>query len=412
MSDQNILDQALNLLADFQKDREGRRSDFMRTILPEVLQPEELKQAAAPMKEEASKTLHAPKYDRRMKFNTALERSGHKATSEEPVKAKEDPAWLKEAASLEELQRRQKGLRFAPKRAFDTSAFDGSGVTGREGVITVEDELLKTPPLPTEDPPEYDVGNKLVMQKESMLDLPEDTGRFEIADPTVMDKSIPVLGGLSAGLLPMTGALFNPNLTGKTLGLAGLASAGLGLTTYGLLRHRQNKHRAQAQRFVDALNNVAGPPMEDFMRAEIANANKTAEDLYPEESFTQRHPGVLPIGLGILGAAAGAVPLGLLGGRQAVKSVMQGYGKRVAGLGTDFNAAVSALGKAPRENRGLLRRAAEDAERNWLKLLDNPPDIDSYQSVGRAAGGLLGGLSGGALGAVGGRALNKPQPWE
>lgn len=427
MSD-SILDKALGLVSSIQEKRMEGRNDLMRTILPEVLQPEELKQASAPMKEEASKTLHAPKYDRRMKFNTALERSGHKATSEEPVKVKEDPAWLKEAAekiaiseelairaltrategatdaasafkainkyprinlraqgvadpairrealpyfkeyteaasqvanpaaltpemseslfsrlfssqnrlgeilgkqasdpafnkeaaSPEELQRRQavnlimleylnnpnastkkrdgtsvidlqqlpeehqaqiqkafKGLRFAPKQASDP-AFDFAGVTGREGVVTVEDELERTPPLPIEEPLEYDVGNKPVMQKESAIDLPVDNGIFSVAEPTASEKALPIIGGLSAGILPMAGAFFNPNPSLKSLGVAGLASAGFGLGTYGLLRHRQNKHREQAQKFVDRLNAVARSPMEDFARAEIENVNKTA----------------------------------------------------------------------------------------------------------------------------------------
>jgi hypothetical protein len=90
MSD-SFLDRALNLIASAQTAREDTREDVMRSILPEVLQPEELKEAESkPMKEEGPKTLHAPKYDRRMKFNTALERSEHEASREEP-------AWLKEA---------------------------------------------------------------------------------------------------------------------------------------------------------------------------------------------------------------------------------------------------------------------------------------------------------------------------
>jgi hypothetical protein len=525
MADNSILDKALGLFSSVQDARKEGRNDLMRTILPEVLQPEELKQAAAPMKEEASKTLHAPKYDRRMKFNTALERSGHKATSEEPVQAKEDPAWLKEAAAqiLEDeepsygrrnalsigtfmgtaglgmgamypmdktlrgrllsplilgslggglgafagsmvknspiknsynnneftptraaimgipaglvsgglltsierskvipelLQPALAGMgggltgiladraytKFQDKKASDP-AFDFAGVTGREGVVTVEDELERTPPLPTEEPMEYDVANKPVMQKESAGSLPVNKEVFSVAEPTVSEKIMPIVGGVGMGVLPITRALFNPELKGlPSLGLAGLASAGLGLGTYGLLRYRQKKHREQAQSFVDNLN-------------AIANSLKTAA--YPEdETFTQRHPWVLPAGVGLLGAAAGAIPGGLLAGRQAVKSVTNRYNKRLADLGTEFSDATSiyggaAAGKATSKAKlDELERAARDAEKAFAKATENKPDLGYHKALGHVGGGTLGGLTGGSLGVLGGLAANKPQPWE
>lgn len=312
--DNSMLDKALGFISSVQEARKEGRNDLMRTILPEVLQPEELKQAAAPMKEEASKTLHAPKYDRRMKFNTALERSGHKATSEEPVQVKENVlkiaavnwgggtesgrrtyhttysltnSWeLPNYPGMELVEAKGSkgrfaygivdsktrksigtinvqplpgspnsyeihGLKVAPemrrkgigsglisavqqmhpdktlgvipdpmddravprddvaqmyrkagfmdlhgdgKAYFWISPFtseskrasleepawlkeavrkiagdpDFDGITGREGVVTVEDELERTPPLPTEEPLAYDVANKPVMQKEAL----------------------------------------------------------------------------------------------------------------------------------------------------------------------------------------------------------------------------------------------------
>jgi hypothetical protein len=56
---------------------------------------------------------------------------------------------------------------------------DFDGVTGREGVVTVEDELERTPPLPTEEPLAYDVANKPVMQKEALGVL----GRLALSKP-------------------------------------------------------------------------------------------------------------------------------------------------------------------------------------------------------------------------------------
>lgn len=398
--DNSILDKALGFFSSMHDARKEGRDELMRTILPEVLQPEELKQAAAPMKEEAAKTLHAPKYDRRMKFNTALERSQNKATSEEPVRAKEEPAWLKEAVR---------------KIAGDP---DFDGITGREGVITVEDELERTPPLPIEEPMSYDVANKPVMQKESANTVPppsmtgkeiedfagKNKGYFELAEPTASEKALPIVGGVGMGILPMAATLFNPNRTLLDLGIGGLASVGMGLGTYGLLRHRENKHRARARAFVDRLNAVSNSP-------KIA--------AYPgDESFTQRHPWVLPAGLGILGAAAGAIPAGRLGGRHAVKTVTKNYNKQLADLGADSMAATSAYGRAssdPVITKEELRQfvdAARKAETRFVDAVAAPPNLDFHRAVGRVGGGTLGGLTGGSLGVLGGLAANKPQPWE
>jgi len=397
MTDSNVLDKALNIVAGFQKDREDRRSNFMRTILPEVLQPEELKQAAAPMKEESTKSLHATKYDRRMKFNTALDRSTNSTTREEPKKPKEDPLWMKEAA----------------KRAFDTSSFDGSGVTGREGVITVEDELLKTPPLPTEDPPEYDVGNKPVMQKASAAMTaahPSLAEPFSLAEPSGWEKAGPAIGGTLMGItLPAMG-LVDSQITPKGLGILGLGGLGLGLGTYGLLRRSQRKHREKAQEFVNNLNQIAALP-------------KTAEDLYPqassgypEESFTQRHPYALPILLGLGGAAAGAVPSAWLGGRAAVNSVTKAYQKNLNEAETAYKAAIkfhARKGQAPSNVDRILREELLKRTRSKYKnLKDSAPEPGYHRALGQAGGGLLGGFTGGGLGTLGGLAINKPQPWE
>jgi hypothetical protein len=516
MADVSILDKALGLISSVQDARKEGRDELMRTILPEILQPEELKQAAAPMKEEASKTLHAPKYDRRMKFNTALERSGHKATSEEPVKAKEDPAWLKEAASLEELQRRQavnlimmeylnnpnastrksdgtsvidlqqlpeesqaqvqkafKGLRFAPKRAFDTSSFDGSGITGREGVITVEDELLKTPPLPTEDPPEYDVGNKPVMQKASAAMTaahPSLAEPFSLAEPSGWEKAGPAIGGTLMGItLPAMG-LVDSQITPKGLGILGLGGLGLGLGTYGLLRRSQRKHREKAQEFVNNLNQIAALPKtasdlyskvarssyimnnldhlkqygpdvldatqsiaeskeQDILEAGIHKAyhrirdqhEKEAADpssisSYPEESFTQRHPAVLPIGLGLLGATVGAVPGAFLGGRAAVRSATKAYQRNLDDVGEAYQRAMNTYNRADNSTPQIVIEKIKENLRNtrnaYRKVKESPPEPGYHRALGQVGGGLLGGLTGGGLGTLGGLELNKPQPWE
>lgn len=369
--DNSILDRALGLVSSVQDARREGRDELMRTILPEVLQPEELKQAAAPMKEEASKTLHAPKYDRRMKFNTALERSGHKATSEEPVKAKEDPEWLKEAyfavkkaasgmpsstegfdpieldeveldgididtidgkpfkptvASKSKLLRNlglgagalglaglggyglYKALRKDNKQKIaGDPAFDFAGVTGREGVVTVEDELERTPPLPTEEPMEYDVSNKPVMQKSA---------------------------------------------------------------------------------------------------------------LYPDETetFTQRHPWVLPAGVGLLGAAAGAIPGGLLGGRAAVRSATKAYQRNLDDVETAYQRAMNTYNRVDNSTPQVvvekIKENLNNARKAYRQVKESPPDLGYHKALGHVGGGTLGGLTGGSLGVLGGLAANKPQPWE
>jgi hypothetical protein len=222
------------------KEASEMNTDLMRVLLDDILKQAELK-------EEKTKSLHAKKYDRRMKFNTALERSTSATTAEAPLPS---------------------------KNASDISnSFDG--VTGREGVITVEDELLRTPPLPTEEPLEYDVGNKPVMQKESA----EDDGI---------------------------------------------------------------------------------PPM------------ASDQDLY---TFTQRHPALLPILMGLGGTALGAIPGALLGGKLSVRA---------------------AKNLAMKSNSPAL----------------STKDMLFHRGTGRMTGGLLGGLTGGALGTIGGGAMNEPQPWE
>lgn len=290
MAEENFLDKALGLISSAYNARRENRDELMQAILPEVLQPEELKQAAAkPLKEEASKSLHAPKYDRRMKFNTALERSQNQMTSEEPLVAKEEPAWLKEAVR---------------KIAGDP---DFDGITGREGVVTVEDELERTPPLPIEEPMSYDVANKPVMQKSA---------------------------------------------------------------------------------------------------------------LYPDETetFTQRNPWVLPVGVGLLGAAAGAIPAGLLGGRHAVKMLQKMHGSRRGVLEQELADAVRASRNA-NNNWKLTQRKFDDIKEQVKKvrtrLKDMPePNYAMHRGLGRVGGGTLGGLTGGSLGVLGGLELNRPQPWE
>jgi hypothetical protein len=150
-------------------------TDLMRVLLDDLLKEAELK-------EEKTKSLHAPKYDRRMKFNTALERSAHQASSETPA---------------------------SEKTATDP-AFDFAGVTGREGTVSVEDELERTPPFPTEEPMSYDVANKPVMQKESAEDelQPEQTPDNEPDMYTFTQRHpmlLPLLlglGGAAVGAVP------------------------------------------------------------------------------------------------------------------------------------------------------------------------------------------------------------------
>jgi uncharacterized protein YcfJ len=551
----------------------------MRTILPEVLQPEELKQAEAkPTKEEGPKTLHASKYDRRMKFNTALERSKHEASKEEPV-------WLKEAASLEELQRRQavnlimmeylnnpnastrksdgtsvidlqqlpeesqaqvqkafKGLRFAPKRAFDTSSFDGSGITGREGVITVEDELLKTPPLPIEDPPEYDVGNKPVMQKVCKEES------FAQRNPVTM-SALGALGGSVLGAIPghflgghikvkmdfrrhakamaaaeekvrraeqvasdwetrydthwkknpgysdmkaheewrnnipdnkeqrrnyenssnarrehlriMLGRPFEwvSRREGSEIGtpIGAAVGGGLGaLGGYKASRPDEKKKVAQPKTASDLYSKVAnssyirnnldhlrqyGPDVleaaqaimeskeQDALEAGVHKAYhhvkehrvKEANDasfkgVYPEESFTQRHPAVLPIGLGLLGATVGAVPGAFLGGRAAVRSATKVYQRNLDDVGEAYQRAMNTYNRADNSTPQIVIEKIKENLRNtrnaYRKVKESPPEPGYHRALGQVGGGLLGGLTGGGLGTLGGLELNKPQPWE
>ena len=292
--------------------------DMMRILMEAATQAEQRK--LAEMKEENTKSLHAPKYDRRMKFSTALDRSEHSMTQEIPQTPKDDtPSWLKEAAER------------ILKHAFDTTSFDQSGVTGREGVITVEDELMRTPPLPTEDLQSYDVGNKPVMQKES-----------------------------EAGMEDMEG-----------------------------------------------------------MEGEGGTEGQSDKDLY---SFTQRHPSLVPILMGLGGAALGAVPGAFGGGRLSVRSLGKQFSKNV-GVASDHAADLErafarASQRATADRVGPAAIEALEAQarkaRSVAAAMQAPgaKDFQYHRNAGRVGGGLLGGLTGGALGTLGGLKINKPQPWE
>jgi hypothetical protein len=395
MSDPNILDRALGLISNFQQARTQKRNELMESILPDVLLPDETKQAA--LKEETQKSLHAKKYDRRMKFNTALERSQNKATSEELVHPKEDPDWMKEAVekiavseglAIRALTRATEGATDAESafqalnkyprinlraqgvadpairrealphfkeyteaasqiadpaaltpemsedilsRLFSSQnrlseilgkqagdpVFDG--VTGREGVITVEDELEKTPPLPIDDPLEYDIGNKPVMAKCSA----------------------------AADYYPL------------------------------------------------------------------------AYDPMPEESFTQKHPGILPALLGLGGAAALSIPASILGGRSSVSMLRQYRAKELKDAMDLAEKASKAARTATSKRRTVsdkewkdLVHQARKSKEQLTELQKNKPDYQLAERTGRVGGGLLGGTTGVGLGMQGGLALNKPQSWE
>jgi len=320
----SLLDKALNLVKGYQDHKKEVRDNIMENILPDVLQPQEPK--IAEVKEEAPKSFHGKKYDRRMKFNTALERSEHKTTDT-------TPEWLKEAAD---------------------GSFDCSGVTGRESVINVENELNRTPPLPTEEPYWYDVPNKPVMQK----------GAAEIP-PSILEGA--------------ERAVSRPHVTPSAARLIVQEAIEQGSMAMG--RRKQKELDAAKQ------------------------AN--------EESFTQRHPAVLPIALGLGGAVAGAVPGALLGGRAAVRSAEKVYARNVEEALNNLNAHVAIKDKFvyPGNTAAEAKSFARDRfklDEAHRKAVESVPTKSLHQGYGRFGGGLLGGLTGGSLGALGGEALNEP----
>ena len=303
------LDKVLGIAQGLQERRQDTRNAVMRRILPEVFQPYELKEAE--VKEEGPKTFHGEKYDRRMKFNTALERSD--------LKTSEDyPNWLKEAAD---------------------GSFDCSGVTGRENVINVENELNRTPPLPTEEPYWYDVPNKPVMQKSAELTQ---------IDPRVI------------------------RLIAREVAEYGAMSVG----------RRKSKNR------------------EPKLAA-------------TEESFTQRHPLVLPTILGVGGAALGAIPGAIYGGRSAVRSANKAYSRNVRDTLKDLNQHIKVKDQFihPGNTRAVAKQYARERFRldeAFRRAAEKVPKKEQELALGRFGGGVLGGLTGGSLGVIGGDALNEP----
>lgn len=421
MPDSSTLDQALNLISDFQQKKNEARTDIMEAILPEVLQLEEPKLAAASMKEEASKTLHAPKYDRRMKFNTALERSDHKATSEEPVQAKEDPAWLKEAAEEVLAPETDKpklhpaalsallGSMGAAQGSFYSGNLKkkllagGLGALGGAGIGALANHLV-------------------------------DKENTEI--PSIV-KNVPtalVGGGLLGAGFGSTARWLEQEHP-KAFRRMPLAVGGGALGILGLKKLWDMKHDKQASdpafdfagvtgregvvTVEDELERTPPLPLEEPMSYDVANKpvmQKSA--LYPDETetFTQRNPWVLPAGIGLLGAAAGAIPAGLLGGRHAVKAVQKGYDLRRGVLEKEIADAVRKSRNA-NKNWNLSQREFNEIKRmvpkkrEALKNLE-APNFGMHETLGRIAGGTLGGLTGGSLGVLGGLAANRPQPWE
>jgi len=395
----SLLDKALNLVKGYQDHKKEVRDNIMENILPDVLQPQEPK--TAEVKEEVPKSFHGKKYDRRMKFNTALERSEHKTTDS-------TPEWLKEAAD---------------------GSFDCSGVTGRESVINVENELNRTPPLPTEEPYWYDVPNKPVMQKESKE---FDLGAFLRENWTKNQEKQRV----AEAAMGESKFLRNMRIGIPVLGAAGV----LGLGGYGLYkatRQRYGQPEAEIQKGAaeippsilegaertlsrphvtpSAARLIVQEAIEQGSMAMGRKKNKALEAAKQanEESFTQRHPAVLPIALGLGGAVAGAVPGALLGGRAAVRSAEKVYARNVEEALNNLNAHVATKDKFvyPGNTAAEAKSFARDRfklDEAHRKAVESVPTKSLHQGYGRFGGGLLGGLTGGSLGALGGEALNEP----
>lgn len=483
----SFLDKALNLVKGYQDHKKEVRDNIMENILPDVLQPQEPK--TAEVKEESPKSFHGKKYDRRMKFNTALERSEHKTTDS-------TPEWLKEAAD---------------------GSFDCSGVTGRESVINVENELNRTPPLPTEEPYWYDVPNKPVMQKVSGEIPPSilEGAERAVSRPRVTPSAARLIvqeaieqGSMAMGrkknkelenkaameknaitrwqrelekdpnLFPdefskRTRPGLSPSLTTERLDmysdLSGIPEAevrrplrvvrsanrpGSPMSTsvrssaliQGLSRESERRTRKiyeEGRRFAKneaaraearaelnfaksrrlrLLHNLgiggaalgaAGLGGYGLYRALHHDQPEEAAKQANEESFTQRHPAVLPIALGLGGAVAGAVPGALLGGRAAVRSAEKVYARNVEEALNNLNAHVATKDKfvypgntaAEAKSFSRDRFKLDEAHR---KAVESVPTKSLHQGYGRFGGGLLGGLTGGSLGALGGEALNEP----
>jgi hypothetical protein len=175
----SILDQALGLAYAIPNFKQELKQDFISRLFenPEAAEVPEVKEELwdkeagdSEMQTEKPKSLHGKKYDRRMKFNTALDRSAHQTTREGPAQMKNnDPEWMKEAAEkLNAILGKQ--AEHSSKIAVDPD-FSFNGQTGREQVVSIEDELLKTPPLPIGDTIFYSEPNKPVMQKECAEDI-------------------------------------------------------------------------------------------------------------------------------------------------------------------------------------------------------------------------------------------------
>jgi hypothetical protein len=212
----SVLDQALGLAYAIPNFKRELKQDFISRLFenPEAEEVPEVKEELwdkeagdSEMQTEKPKSLHGKKYDRRMKFNTALDRSEHQTTREGPAQMKNnDPEWMKEASEkLNAILGKQAG--HSSKIAVDPD-FSFNGQTGREQVVSIEDELLKTPPLPIGDTIFYSEPNKPVMQKECAEDIadkviaknrkkkPKSTGSF--FDPALGIGAATAIGASTA----------------------------------------------------------------------------------------------------------------------------------------------------------------------------------------------------------------------
>lgn len=397
-----ILDRALGLASDFHDSRREARNSILRRIIPEdyqpedlkipqVPQPEELKEAEAkPMKEEGPKTLHAPKYDRRMKFNTALERSKHEAS-------KEEPAWLKGAAEKIAISEGF-ATRAVLKALEGVDPAKAVGLLGKYPRANLRMQGVSNPAIRREAVPHF---------QDMYSAMQEIAANPQGLSPEAGQRLFAKLQDAQARLAGITGKQASDF---DSIGITGRETT---VSTEDILPTTPPLPIEEPS-WYDMPNR---PVMQKSARAICDCVLQKSAALFEDDTFTQRHPGVLPSAIGLGGAALLGIPAALLGGRRAVKMVQKANTRNIADVQARFDAAKAAVlnARKAKANVGDTRRLWDD-----LKKLDvdlsaakaHVPDTASAQSAGRAIGGAYGGLLGGGTGVLGGLALNNPQQYE
>lgn len=385
MSD-SLLDKALGLVSSIQNKRTEGRNDLMRTILPEVLQPEELKEAAV-----KGPWRMAPYQEARDKGEAI---AGGVALGSIPIG----------------LALLSKGRGWKERAALGVGGI-AAGATGY-GLLNLLNKQMRESEQSMVDDMNTAWQNKL----EEQAKLQASNWEKEAASAPMKEEGPKTLHAPKYDRrMKFNTALERSKHEASKEEPAWLKEAGDAVFDFDGVTGRESTITTEEE-----LERTPPLPIEEPEWYDVPNKpvmQKGAGTL-ENETFTQRHPGFLPILLGLGGAAAGAVPGALLGGRHAVKSVQKQYANSVARAAkakADASSAFTNASKSrstPDDIWDKLRKNVGKSDDAYKKILENKPNEATHRTIGRVGGGMLGGLAGGSTGMLGGLALNDPAVYE